>query len=65
MEPDFELLMNLIFDKSVQDEFIRECRENNIVVEKQCHKPSSLYYRCYCEEKKEEPYCEECEFWYV
>lgn len=30
MEPDFELLMNLIFDKSVQDEFIHECREVGI-----------------------------------
>ena len=33
MEPDFELLMNLLFDKSVQDEFIRECREIGITLE--------------------------------
>ena len=31
---------------------------------KQCHKPSSLYYRCYCDERKEEEYCNGCRFWY-
>lgn len=63
MEPDFELLMNLIFDKSVQDEFIRECHEIGINIENQCHKPSSLSYRGYCEEKEEESYCKGCKFW--
>ena len=31
---------------------------------KQCHKPSSLYYRCYCDERKEDEYCNGCRFWY-
>ena len=33
-------------------------------VTKQCHKPSSLYYRCYCNESKNDEYCNGCEFWY-
>ena len=28
-----------------------------------CHKPQSLYYRAFCEEKEEESYCNGCEFW--
>lgn len=31
---------------------------------KECHKPESEYYRAYCEERKEETYCEGCKFWY-
>ena len=34
--------------------------ENN----KECHKPESLYYRCYCDERKEDEYCNGCRFWY-
>ena len=32
--------------------------------DKECHKPESEYYRAYCEERKEETYCEGCKFWY-
>ena len=31
---------------------------------KECHKPESLYYRAYCEERKDSAYCDGCEFWY-
>ena len=31
---------------------------------KECHKPESQYYRAYCEEWKDEIYCEGCKFWY-
>ena len=34
--------------------------ENN----KECHKPESLYYRAFCEERKDSAYCDGCEFWY-
>ena len=30
-----------------------------------CHKPQSAYYRCFCEEKEEQSYCDGCEFWYA
>ena len=32
--------------------------------DKECHKPEGEYYRAYCEERKEETYCEGCKFWY-
>lgn len=32
--------------------------------EKECHKPESESYRAYCEEWKDEIYCEGCKFWY-
>lgn len=32
--------------------------------EKECHKPESQSYRAYCEEWKDEVYCEGCKFWY-
>ena len=31
---------------------------------KECHKPQSLYYRAFCEERKDSAYCDGCEFWY-
>ena len=31
---------------------------------KECHKPESLYYRAFCEERKDSAYCDGCEFWY-
>ena len=34
--------------------------ENN----KECHKPQSLYYRAFCEERKDSAYCDGCGFWY-
>lgn len=30
-----------------------------------CHKPQSSYYRCFCEKKEEQSYCDGCEFWYA
>ena len=34
--------------------------ENN----KECHKPESLYYRAFYEERKDSAYCDGCEFWH-
>ena len=41
-----------------------ESQTDKLQFAKQCHKPSSLYYRCYCDERKEDEYCNGCRFWY-
>ena len=48
--------------KPLSPEELKEMKgaENN----KECHKPESLYYRCYCDERKEDEYCNGCKFWY-
>lgn len=32
---------------------------------KRCHKPQSSHYRCYCDEREEEEYCNGCKFWHL
>ena len=39
-------------------------RMKGLIDEKECHKPESQYYRAYCEEWKDEVYCDGCKFWY-
>lgn len=52
-------------DEFPQD-FCPSCgaRMKGIDDEKECHKPESQSYRAYCEEWKDEVYCEGCKFWY-
>ena len=39
-------------------------RMKGIKNNKECHKPESLYYRAFCEERKNSAYCDGCEFWH-
>lgn len=66
MELEFHLLTKrLLFGELTEEQFIEECHKININIIKQCYKPESLYYRGYCEEKKNDTYCEGCDFWRV
>jgi hypothetical protein len=41
-----------------------EPQTDELQLVKRCHKSQSLYYRCYCDEREEEEYCNGCEFWH-
>lgn len=56
----FEKLQEQFKDHKVEN----KSQTDELQCGKQCHKPPSLSYRCYCDEREEDEYCNGCKFWY-
>ena len=52
-------------DGELSTEYPKGCPLIEIADTPRCHKPQSSYYRCFCEEREEQSYCDGCEFWYA
>ena len=62
-DPWYEEVYNMAIN-ALEADRKTEPQMDELQFAKQCHKPSSLYYRCYCDERKEDEYCNGCRFWY-